>query len=77
MSFLVGGGAHDDTYVALCADGGEVLRAGGSNGPIMLRVTWDVRAYQGKEVFLRVVDRRKKSWAHITFDDFSAEGRLR
>ncbi len=78
MSFLVGGGKHPDTYVALCAaDGKEVLRAGGTNSPILRRVTWDVSAYQGEEVFLRVVDRREKTWAHITFDDFSAEGHPR
>ena len=72
---LVGGGKHPDTYVALCtADGKEVLRASGSNSLVLQRIIWDVTPYQGDEVFLRVVDRREKKWAHITFDDFSAEG---
>lgn len=75
MSFLVGGGDDDRTYVALCtADGTEVLRAGGPNGPYFRRVTWDVGEWNGQDVFLRVVDRKTSGWGHITLDDFSAEG---
>jgi hypothetical protein len=75
MSFLVGGGDGPETYVALCtADGQEVLRAGGTNSPVLRRVNWDVSPYVGKTVCLRIIDRKKRVWAHITFDDFSTEG---
>jgi arylsulfatase len=78
MTFLVGGGDGPETYVALVTpDGQEVLKAGGTNSPVMRRVTWDVAAWAGQVVFLRVVDRKQRGWAHITFDDFSTEGELR
>jgi arylsulfatase A-like enzyme len=77
MSFLVGGGDGPDTYVALCtADGKERMRAGGTNSPVMRRVDWDVAPYVGREVFLRIVDRKRRVWAHVTFDDFSTEGEV-
>ncbi|NQT39890.1 MAG: sulfatase-like hydrolase/transferase, partial [Planctomycetes bacterium] len=77
MSFLVGGGNHDDTYVALCTpDGKELLRTGGTNSPVLRRVRWDVAPYVGQKVMLRIVDRRTQQWAHITFDDFSCEGEI-
>ena len=76
-AFLVGGGAHATTYVALCTeDGKEVLRAAGRNSEIMQRVTWDTRKYVGKRMFLRVVDRHTGGWGHVTFDDFSTDGRI-
>ncbi len=75
MSFLVGGGDSPQTYVALCTDDGkELMRAGGTNGPMLRRVNWDVSAYVGQKVYLRIVDRKQRHWAHITFDDFSTEG---
>jgi len=77
MSFLVGGGDGDRTYVALStADGTEVLRAGGPKGPYFRRVRWDVSPWKGRGVFLRVVDRKTAGWGHVTLDDFSTEGTL-
>ncbi len=77
VSFLVGGGDGPKTYVALCTDDGkEVLRAGGPNGPVLRRIRWDVGAYTGRKVFMRIVDRKQSGWGHITFDDFSADGEL-
>lgn len=74
-SFLVGGGRHPDTYVALvdAETGKEQLKAQGGNTEIMLRVNWDVSAYRGQKMFLRIVDRHTGAWGHVTFDDFSAE----
>jgi hypothetical protein len=75
MSFLVGGGNDERTYVALCtANGKEVLRTGGPQGPFFRRIRWDVGEWKGQEVFLRIVDRKTAGWGQITFDDFSAEG---
>ena len=76
MSFLVGGGDGPETYVALVRPTArKSCRAGGTNSPVLRRVNWDVSAYIGQEVFLRIVD-RKTAWAHVTFDDFSIDGRL-
>jgi hypothetical protein len=75
-SFLIGGGDRPATYVTLyTAAGKEVLRAGGTNSPVLRRVRWDVWPWIGQEVYLRVVDRKTHSWAHITFDDFSVDER--
>ena len=77
VSFLVGGGKHAQTYVALATeDGNEVFQARGKNTETMQRITWDVGKLLGKRVFLRIVDRHTGSWGHVTFDDFQAPGRI-
>jgi len=77
MSFLIGGGKWDDTYVALCTlEGKEVVQAHGRNTEIMHRVEWDVPELGGQKVFIRIVDRNSGGWGYIAFDDFSAQGRL-
>lgn len=77
ISFLVGGGNHPGTYVALVdANGNELLRASGSNSPIMKRVYWNVDEYIGQTVSIRLVDRSKAGWGHVTFDDFSCDALL-
>ncbi len=75
ISFLVGGGRSGSTYVALCdADGKELLKASGSDGPIMQRVTWKVAEHAGKQLKVRMVDRSQGGWGHVSFDDFSCQG---
>ncbi|HOX38403.1 MAG TPA: hypothetical protein PL033_10490 [Candidatus Brocadiia bacterium] len=77
MSLLVGGGAHAETYVALCAiDGREQFSARGRNDQKMVRVEWNASNLVGKPVYLKVVDHHTGGWGHITFDDFIAEGRI-
>ncbi|MFP6882162.1 MAG: sulfatase [Roseibacillus sp.] len=76
-SFLASGGFDEATlYVALCdAMTGDLLRrAGGTHGPQMHRVTWDLTAWKGRTVFLRIVDRHVGAWGHLMFDDFSVDG---
>ena len=76
-SFLVGGGSHPDTYVALCTDDGkEVLKASGKDSQVMQRVTWDLSGLVGRKVYLRIVDHNTGGWGHVTFDDFTATGEL-
>ncbi len=76
-SLLVGGGKHKTTYVALCTvDGQEHLHARGRNAEKMRTVTWSVAEFVGRPVFLRIVDKHKHGWGHITFDDFRAEGEI-
>jgi hypothetical protein len=77
ISLLVGGGSHDNTYVALSTeDGKEVFHARGKNTETFQRVDWDARQLLGKRVFLKAVDLHPGGWGYIALDDFSAEGRL-
>lgn len=78
-SFLASGGFKPGSlYVGLVdAMTKEVLlAAGGSRGPQMKRTTWDVSKLKGKTVYLQVVDQSTSGWGHLTFDDFSVEGKL-
>lgn len=42
----------------------------------MHRITWDTTDFKGRNVRLRIVDSNTGGWGHVTFDDFSCEGRL-
>lgn len=77
VSFLIGGGSHPATYVALCReDGEELLHAQGRDTETMQRITWDASPYVGQRLFVRLVDRHSGGWGHVTFDDFTAEGTI-
>ncbi|MGQ9731403.1 MAG: GH116 family glycosyl-hydrolase [Candidatus Zipacnadales bacterium] len=77
VTLLVGGGAHGNTYVALCNETGEELRrASGANREEMQRVEWDVRDLVGSQVFVKIVDHNTGSWGHVTLDDFRAQGEI-
>ncbi|MEL6104733.1 MAG: hypothetical protein AAFU85_01795, partial [Planctomycetota bacterium] len=78
-SFLVSGGYDPETLFVGLFDASSKKRlrfAGGPGGPQMQRTTWDVRDLRGKTVFLRVVDNNTGGWGHLTFDDFSIDGKL-
>jgi len=77
-SFVVGGGRHPNTYVALvdAANGKELMKANGRNNEQMFRADWDLSKHVGKRVFLRIVDSNKGGWGHVTLDDFSVEAKL-
>ncbi|MEN8847121.1 MAG: arylsulfatase [Akkermansiaceae bacterium] len=78
-SFLASGAYDPKTlYVGLIdAKTKEVhLSAGGPRGPQMKRTIWDVSKLKGKTVYLQVVDQNTSGWGHLTFDDFSIEGKL-
>ena len=78
-SFLVSGGFDEKSLFVELVDaesGQQLLSAGGSGGPQMKRVVWDVESWIGQTVSLRVVDRKTASWGHLTFDDFSTSGEL-
>src|SRR5262249_49900060 len=71
-AFLVAGGALENTRVELVrADNQQVIfKASGYNSEILRPVVADLRAHQGKEIFIRLVDRETGGWGHINFDDF-------
>lgn len=77
MIFRVGGGSGKETYVALClADGSELQKARGINDQTMQTVKWDLTAYVGKKLFVKVVDRSTGGWGHITVDDFQFDAEV-
>jgi putative membrane-bound dehydrogenase-like protein len=71
-SFLVGGGPWPETCVELVRkDTGAVFfRASGIEEENLRRVVVDLQALQGKEIFIRLVDKHSGHWGHINFDDF-------
>jgi putative membrane-bound dehydrogenase-like protein len=71
-SFLVGGGPHESTCVEIVRkDTGKVVfRASGLEEENLRRVVVDLKDLQGKEIFLRLVDRHSGHWGHVNFDDF-------
>jgi len=79
MAFLVAGGSHRTTYVALLdiTTEQELMRAVGPGGPRMQPIVWDVSRYRGRKLVVRVIDRhRSQPWGHVLFDDFSTEGEI-
>ncbi|MFO0807133.1 MAG: PVC-type heme-binding CxxCH protein [Gemmataceae bacterium] len=71
-SFLVGGGPYPTTAVEIGrADTTAVFsRTSGLAEEDMRRVAVDLRNHQGKEIFVRLVDRHTGHWGHVNFDDF-------
>ena len=77
MTFRVGGGGGQATYVALCtADGHEVLYARGIADQVMQRAEWDLTPYAGKKMFIRIVDKATGGWGHITADNFQFDAEV-
>src|SRR5262249_54333678 len=76
-SFLVGGGPHPTTCVELVVkDTGKVFaRVSGVEEENLRRVAIDLYSYQGKEIFIRLVDKPSGHWGHINFDDFRFHSR--
>lgn len=74
LNFLIGGGKFPgETALELVSDGTVVRSATGPNdrpgGSERLDwASWDVSELNGKEVVLRIVDRRKGGWGHINVD---------
>jgi putative membrane-bound dehydrogenase-like protein len=71
-SFLIGGGPWRETCVELVRnDTKEVIsRTSGIEEENLRRVALDLRPHQGKEIFIRLVDKHSGHWGHINFDDF-------
>ena len=71
-SFLVGGGALPGTRVEIVTkDDGKVLHtARGVNDERMARSAVDLRKFDGREIFIRIVDEETVGWGHVNFDDF-------
>ena len=72
LDFTVGGGdSGQETYVSVSADGAEIFRAFGENGPTMRWVRLDLSTYQDQEITLRLVDNSQDTWGFIMADNFT------
>ncbi len=71
-TFLIGGGSHPETRVELItADDHKVFfKTSAFNGETMRTVVVDLKAVQGKKIFIRIIDEHSGGWGHINFDDF-------
>lgn len=71
-SFLTNGGNHDTTRVELFrTDSGKVFfKTSGTESETLRRVVVDLRAHQGKEIQIRVIDQHTGHWGHVNYDDF-------
>jgi putative membrane-bound dehydrogenase-like protein len=71
-AFRVGGGKRSTTRIELIRkDTGKVIyTASGRDSESMLPVVVDLRAHDGKEIFIRLVDEHDGGWGHVNFDDF-------
>ncbi|MBA4148145.1 MAG: c-type cytochrome [Verrucomicrobia bacterium] len=71
-TFLVAGGGWPATRVEVVelASGKVFFKAHGEESETLRPVLVDLRAQQGKEIFIRLVDEQTGHWGHINFDDF-------
>src|SRR5688572_9010065 len=68
-SFLIAGGSHENTRVELIrADTQKVVfKISGYDSETLRPVVVDLREHQGKEIFIRLVDKESGGWGHINF----------
>src|ERR1043165_9475078 len=71
-AFLVAGGSFANTRVELVrADNNEVIfKTSGHDSENLRPVVADLRAFQAKEIFIRLIDQESSPWGHINFDNF-------
>ena len=70
ITFLIGGGAHQDrTCINLLVGDQVVLSATGQNDNRMKPHTLDVQAWAGQTARLQIVDRETGGWGNIGIDD--------
>ncbi|MEM1353803.1 MAG: glycoside hydrolase family 32 protein [Planctomycetota bacterium] len=69
LTFLIGGGNHDQTCLQLLVDGQVVATASGMNKEQLSPGHFDLSSYQGKQARLRIVDRATGGWGHVNVDD--------
>lgn len=77
LTFLIGGGSHSKrTCMNLLVDGKVVLSATGRNEEALAARAWDVRAWEGKQARVHIVDAQKGPWGHINADAVRLVDRL-
>jgi len=71
-SFLIAGGAHENTRVELVRGDTQkvIFKTSGYDNENLRPVVVDLREHQDEEIFVRIVDKESGGWGHINFDDF-------
>ena len=71
LSFLIGAGSGVGTRaeVVRAENGAVVAKASGDDTEDMRRVSFDLTAYVGQDIFIRLVDDASPGWGHVNFDD--------
>lgn len=70
LSFLVGGGPHDDTAVRLLVDGVPVRSASGAESGALNWASWDLRDLAGRTARIEILDANAGGWGHVMADHF-------
>jgi fructan beta-fructosidase len=74
ITFLVGGGANAAKVGVRILHKGKSTRIGaGFNTEQMVRVSFDAKAFVGKEIQILISDQADRHWGHINADDFRAD----
>ncbi|RYG62511.1 glycoside hydrolase family 32 protein, partial [bacterium] len=69
LSFVIGGGGYQvHTCMNLLVDGKIVRSATGPFSDVLKPVSWDLKAYAGKNAQLQLVDEATGQWGHINVD---------
>lgn len=68
ISFLIGGGAHEETRVDLRVEGKVVRTARGHERERLAWQSWDVSELRGEKAEIQVVDQHSGGWGHISLD---------
>ncbi len=70
ITFRLSGGKSEKLRVELWVDGVVEKTDTGTDSEKMIRISWSVAAYTGKEVQIRLVDEETGSWGHLNVDEF-------
>ncbi|MDF2439842.1 MAG: non-lysosomal glucosylceramidase [Abditibacteriota bacterium] len=76
LNFWIGGGSHrDQTTFNLLVDGKVVHAATGASNNRMSEQTFDLRALQGRQAALEIIDSATGAWGHIGVGRITASDR--
>jgi len=74
IKFLIGGGPHHDTCLELLVNGKKIASSSGWANEKLIEDGFDVSAYAGKRVQLRIVDQNQGGWGHVNVDHIVQTG---
>ncbi len=70
LVFMMGGGANPDVGVDLLVDGRQVTSWAGRNSESLRFVSFDLSAFEGRSLRVRVRDAAAGGWGHVLADNF-------
>jgi arabinofuranosyltransferase len=69
ITFLISGGNNKRTSINLVVAGTIVRTATGDRSEELIRKSWNVADYMGKEARIEIIDSASGDWGHIVIDD--------